>query len=56
MRGRAPARPIAGQVAPDFRNHIWAPDSSFLDGRYYLFYSVSAFGKNTSASLAERKP
>ena len=39
----------ATQAVPGFRNnHIWAPDVSFHDGRYYLFYSVSAFGKNTS--------
>ncbi|WP_187261121.1 arabinan endo-1,5-alpha-L-arabinosidase [Pontibacter beigongshangensis] len=34
---------------PDFKNHIWAPDISFYNGQYYLYYSVSAFGKNTSA-------
>ncbi|MGV3641887.1 MAG: arabinan endo-1,5-alpha-L-arabinosidase [Adhaeribacter sp.] len=39
----------AGQVVPGFRNHIWAPDISFHKGRYYLYYSISAFGKNTSA-------
>ena len=39
----------ATQAVPGFRNnHIWAPDVSFHDGRYYSFYSVSAFGKNTS--------
>lgn len=38
-----------GQVVPGFRNHIWAPDISYHKGRYYLYYSVSAFGKNTSA-------
>jgi arabinan endo-1,5-alpha-L-arabinosidase len=32
-----------------FRGHIWAPDISLFKGTYYLFYSVSAFGKNTSA-------
>lgn len=32
-----------------FRGHIWAPDISFHNGQYYLYYSVSAFGKNTSA-------
>ncbi|WP_243663215.1 family 43 glycosylhydrolase [Rhodothermus marinus] len=39
------------QVVPGFRqrNHIWAPDVLFYKGRYYLFYSVSAFAKNTSA-------
>lgn len=36
-------------VVPDFRNHIWAPDIFHHDGRYYLYYSVSAFGRNTSA-------
>jgi arabinan endo-1,5-alpha-L-arabinosidase len=32
-----------------FKGHIWAPDISFYNGQYFLFYSVSAFGKNTSA-------
>jgi arabinan endo-1,5-alpha-L-arabinosidase len=36
-------------VVPDFKNHIWAPDISFHNDTYYLYYSVSAFGKNTSA-------
>lgn len=36
-------------VVPDFKNHIWAPDVLFKNGMYYLFYSVSAFAKNTSA-------
>lgn len=34
---------------PGFKGHIWAPDISYHNGRYYLYYSVSAFGKNTSA-------
>lgn len=34
---------------PEFRNYIWAPDISYYKGQYYLFYSVSAFGKNKSA-------
>jgi arabinan endo-1,5-alpha-L-arabinosidase len=33
---------------PRFRNSMWAPDISFYKGNYYLFYSVSAFGRNTS--------
>ncbi len=36
-------------VVPDFNNHIWAPDISFHGNRYFLYYSVSAFAKNTSA-------
>jgi arabinan endo-1,5-alpha-L-arabinosidase len=33
---------------PRFRNSMWAPDISLYKGNYYLFYAVSAFGKNTS--------
>lgn len=43
-------------VAADFKNHIWAPDISFRNGQYYLYYSVSSFAKNTSAiGLATNK-
>ena len=39
---------------PGFKGHIWAPDISYFKGKYRLFYSVSAFGKNTSCiGLAE---
>ena len=40
--------PWAVQAVKGFTNHIWAPDISFYNGLYYLYYSVSAFGKNTS--------
>lgn len=43
------ARSWAKEVVPDFKNHIWAPDISFHNGQYYLYYSISAFAKNTSA-------
>lgn len=36
------------RVAPTFFGHVWAPDVHFHNGLYYLYYSVSAFGKNTS--------
>ena len=39
----------AKQVAPSFDGHIWAPDIYQHNGKFYLYYSVSAFGKNTSA-------
>jgi arabinan endo-1,5-alpha-L-arabinosidase len=39
----------AADVVPNFRNHIWAPDIYRHNGTYYLYYSVSAFGRNTSA-------
>lgn len=39
----------AADTIPGFKGHIWAPDISYYNGLYYLYYSVSAFGKNTSA-------
>jgi arabinan endo-1,5-alpha-L-arabinosidase len=51
---KAPAWAV--EIIPGFRGHIWAPDISFHNGLYYLYYSVSAFGKNTSAiGLATNK-
>lgn len=38
----------AKSVAPGFNGHLWAPDIFEKDGKFYLYYSVSAFGKNTS--------
>lgn len=46
----------AVDAIPEFKGHIWAPDISYHNGQYYLFYSVSAFGKNTSCiGLATNK-
>jgi arabinan endo-1,5-alpha-L-arabinosidase len=36
------------EKVPSFKGHIWAPDITFYQGKYYLYYSISAFGKNTS--------
>lgn len=33
----------------EYRGHTWAPDIVKHNGKYHLFYSCSAFGKNTSA-------
>lgn len=38
----------AVEAVPTFTGHIWAPDISYHNGRYLLYYSISAFGKNTS--------
>ena len=38
----------AKKAAPSFDGHIWAPDIYHHNGKYYLYYSVSGFGKNTS--------
>lgn len=40
----------AYEVVPKFNGHIWAPDISEHDGTYYLYYSISSGGKNTSAT------
>lgn len=50
-RGRVfPTEPAWAQsVASGFSGHIWAPDVVYHDGNYYLYYSVSGFGKNDSA-------
>lgn len=38
----------ATQEIPKARG-AWAPDISFFNGKYHLYYSVSSFGVNTSA-------
>ena len=43
-------------VVPTQRGHFWAPDVILRDGRYLLYYSVSAFGKNTSAIALASNP
>ncbi len=44
------------EVVPDQRGHYWAPDVIHLNGKYLVYYSVSSFGKNTSAiALASSK-
>ena len=36
-------------TVPGYHGHTWAPDILFHEGTYYLYYSCSSFGKNTSA-------
>lgn len=35
------------KMSPETKE-LWAPDISYFDGRYHLYYAFSAFGKNTS--------
>jgi arabinan endo-1,5-alpha-L-arabinosidase len=51
LRGRVfPGDPSwAKEVASGFNGHVWAPDIVRHDGRYYLYYAVSASGQNSSA-------
>ena len=44
----APAWTVAANPATR-PNDFWAPDISYHNGRYYLYYSSSVFGKNSSA-------
>lgn len=37
------------KAIPGFRGHMWAPDVIYHNGQWHLFYSCSAFGRNTSA-------
>lgn len=38
------------QYAPKMNyNDVWAPDVAWFNGKWWLYYSVSEFGKNTSA-------
>lgn len=46
---------IDGAV-PDFEGHFWAPDIIYMDGYYYLYYSVSTFGSSRSAIGVVRTP
>ena len=38
----------AVETVPGYNGHTWAPDILYHDGMYYLYYSCSSFGKNTS--------
>ena len=40
--------PWAVDAVPGFKNYVWAPDIVLYNGKYYLYYSISSFGKNTS--------
>lgn len=37
------------EAVPAARGSLWAPDISFFNGRYHLYYSVSSFGSQRSA-------
>jgi arabinan endo-1,5-alpha-L-arabinosidase len=44
------------EVVPGQRGHFWAPDVIRLGDRYLVYYSVSAFGKRTSAIALASSP
>lgn len=46
----------AMEAVPGYTGHTWAPDISYHDGQWLLYYSCSTFGKNGSAiGLATNK-
>jgi len=47
---------VADAVPENRRMHYWAPDIIQQGNRYLLYYSVSSFGKNTSAIALATNP
>lgn len=46
----------ATDMVKGYRGHTWAPDITHVNGTWYLYYSCSTFGSNTSAiGLATNK-
>jgi len=43
-------------AVPGFEGHFWAPDAIYMNGYYYLYYSVSTFGSSRSAIGVVRTP
>lgn len=43
-------------IVPEHRGHFWAPDVIQIGDRYLVYYSVSAFGKQTSAIALASSP
>jgi arabinan endo-1,5-alpha-L-arabinosidase len=43
-------------TAPDNPDHLWAPDISYHQGLYWLYYSASSFGSNHSAIFLATSP
>jgi len=50
QKSALPESPIWAQnLIQGYRGHTWAPDIINVDGLWYLYYSCSTFGRNTSA-------
>ncbi|MHB1307111.1 MAG: arabinan endo-1,5-alpha-L-arabinosidase [Limisphaerales bacterium] len=45
-----------GEFLPGHRGHLWAPDLVRLKDRYLVYYSVSTWGRNTSAIAVASNP
>ncbi len=51
-----PAIPKWIQEMSPKTSELWAPDISYFDGLYHLYYAFSAFGKNTSGIALATNP
>lgn len=49
VEGNAPMPAWTTDSVPGFGGHFWAPDISYRNGKWHLYYSCSTFGKNGSA-------
>ncbi len=47
---------VAAAVPENRNSHFWAPDVIEMNGQFFLYYSVSSFGKNTSAIALATNP
>lgn len=43
-------------VAPGFNGDFWAPDVTFINGQYHLYYSASSWGSQQSAIALATNP
>jgi arabinan endo-1,5-alpha-L-arabinosidase len=43
-------------IVSDHRGYFWAPDAIYHQGQYWVYYSVSKFGVNTSAIAVASNP
>ena len=46
----------AMKAAPGFKGPIWAPDISFANGQYSLFYFITFLCRLTTAAVGRRAP
>ena len=51
-----PRRCAVGLAYTEDRRDLWAPDLSFHDGRYFLYYSASTFGSEQVGDLPRHQP
>ena len=58
QRGRGLARTVhrGRPRTPPAAGHLWAPDISYRNGQYYLYYTASTFGSRALGHLPRDQP